>query len=117
MNRDAARALALDVICVMALVVIGTRNHDTDTGFTGVMSVGAPFIVALVAVHAVLLATNKQSMTVAVWLGTVGIGMVLRNVVFGRGTALAFVIVATVFLGASMFGWRAAVARRARSTP
>ncbi len=117
MNRDAARALAFDAVCVLALVVIGTRNHDTDTGLTGVLSVGAPFLIALVLVHGVLLATNKQSMTVAVWLGTVGIGMLLRNVVFGRGTALAFVIVATVFLGASMFGWRSVAARRARSNP
>jgi NADH:ubiquinone oxidoreductase subunit H len=33
--------------------------------------------------------------------------MVLRNLVFNRGTALAFVIVATVFLFATMTGWRA----------
>jgi NADH:ubiquinone oxidoreductase subunit H len=33
--------------------------------------------------------------------------MVLRNLAFNRGTALAFVIVATVFLLATMTGWRA----------
>jgi hypothetical protein len=37
----------------------------------------------------------------------------LRNMVFNRGTAAAFVIVATVFLGITMFGWRAVVAHRA----
>jgi len=39
--------------------------------------------------------------------------MLLRNMVFNRGTAVAFVIVATVFLGITMFGWRAFVARGA----
>jgi hypothetical protein len=40
-------------------------------------------------------------------------GMLLRNLVFDRGTAPAFVIVATIFLGVTMFGWRALLARRA----
>jgi hypothetical protein len=40
-------------------------------------------------------------------------GMLLRNMVFNRGTAVAFVIVATVFLGITMFGWRALLSRRA----
>jgi len=33
--------------------------------------------------------------------------------VFNRGTALAFIIVATVFLGFTMFSWRALLSRRA----
>jgi hypothetical protein len=50
--------------------------------------------------------------TYMVWGYTVVMGMVLRNLVFDRGTALAFIIVATVFLGITMFGWRALLARR-----
>lgn len=115
MTRDALRALALDILCVMALVVIGTRNHETDTGVSGVLSVAAPFLSALLAMHVVLTVLKKTSMTTAIWLGTVGYGMVLRNLVFDRGTALPFVIVATLFLGATMFGWRALVARRSSS--
>jgi hypothetical protein len=38
--------------------------------------------------------------------------MVLRNYLFDRGTAPAFIIVATMFLGATMLGWRAFMARR-----
>lgn len=112
MKRDAVQALALDILCVMALVVIGTRNHDTDTGVSGVFFVGAPFLIALVGMHLVLAVIGRSSMTAAVWLGTVGYGMVLRNLAFDRGTALPFVIVATVFLGATMYGWRALVARK-----
>jgi hypothetical protein len=48
-----------------------------------------------------------------VWGYTVVMGMVLRNMVFNRGTAAAFIIVATVFLGITMFSWRALLARRA----
>jgi predicted nicotinamide N-methyase len=38
-------------------------------------------------------------------------GMVLRNLVFDLGTAPAFVVVATLFLGATMLGWRRLAAR------
>jgi hypothetical protein len=48
---------------------------------------------------------------VSVWLGTVTIGMVLRNLLFDDGTATAFIIVATIFLGAVLNGWRS-IARR-----
>jgi FtsH-binding integral membrane protein len=52
---------------------------------------------------------------IAVWLCTVALGMVLR-VVSGQGTALAFIVVALVFLGLFLLGWRLlarlAVARR-----
>ena len=115
LKPDTVRALALDFVCVMALVVIGTRNHDTDSGFGGVFFVAAPFLLALVGAHVVVTLMNRTAMTTAVWLGTVGGGMVLRNLVFDRGTALPFIIVATLFLGASMFGWRSALARRRAS--
>jgi hypothetical protein len=38
--------------------------------------------------------------------------MVLRNLAFNRGTAVAFVLVASVFLAATMWGWRAIAAKR-----
>ncbi|GAA2602281.1 hypothetical protein GCM10010411_40120 [Actinomadura fulvescens] len=47
---------------------------------------------------------------VGVWAATVGVGMVLRAV-SGQGTAFAFVVVATLFTGAVLLGWRV-VARR-----
>jgi hypothetical protein len=111
-TRDTAKALAFDILCVMALVIIGTRNHDTDTGFSGVLYVAAPFVIAVTTIH-VVFALRKQTLTVVwPWVGTVAIGMLLRNLVFDRGTALPFIIVATIFLGATMYGWRALAARR-----
>ena len=100
------------------MVIIGTRNHETDTGISGVLFVAAPFWIATSLAHiAPMLQKSKKAEVhvVLVWGYTVAMGMVLRNVVFNRGTAPAFVIVATVFLGITMFGWRALLLRRSTS--
>ena len=116
MSRTAFRAYAFDALCVLLMVVIGTRNHKTDTGISGILFVAAPFWIAMSLAHLAPLLQRKNRKdpnTYMVWGYTVVMGMVLRNVVFNRGTALAFIIVATVFLGATMLGWRALLARRA----
>ena len=116
MSRTALRAFLFDALCVLLMVVIGTRNHKTDTGISGILFVAAPFWIAMSLAHFATLLQRKNRKdpnTYMVWGYTVVMGMVLRNVVFNRGTALAFIIVATVFLGITMFGWRALLARRA----
>lgn len=116
MSRTALRAILLDGLCILLMVVIGTRNHKTDTGITGILFVAAPFWIALLVAHCAPLlqrAKKAQPHVVVVWGYTILMGMLLRNLVFNRGTAVAFVIVATVFLGITMFGWRALLARRA----
>lgn len=112
LNSKALQALAFDVVCVLALVVIGTRNHDTDTGLSGILFVAAPFLIALLGAHLVLNVLGKTTFVAGIWGTTVLFGMVLRNLAFNRGTALAFVLVASVFLAATMWGWRAVVAKR-----
>lgn len=112
LNSKALQALAFDVVCVLALVVIGTRNHDTDTGVSGILFVAAPFLIALLGAHLVLNVLGKSTFVAGIWGSTVLFGMVLRNLAFNRGTAMAFVLVASVFLAATMWGWRAVVARR-----
>jgi hypothetical protein len=111
MNRDWLRCVINDAACVIALVVVGTRNHDTDTGFSGVSYVAAPFLIGLVVAQLLLLMPSHKQFSLmggaATAAITVSVGMVLRNLAFSRGTALAFVIVATVFLLATMTGWRA----------
>jgi FtsH-binding integral membrane protein len=116
MSRTAQRAFAFDALCVLLMVVIGTRNHKTDTGITGILFVAAPFWIAMSLAHLAPLlqrTAKAEAHVVVVWGYTVVMGMVLRNMVFDRGTATAFIIVATVFLGITMFGWRALLARRA----
>jgi hypothetical protein len=116
MSRTALRAFAFDALCILLMVVIGTRNHKTDTGISGILFVAAPFWIAMSLTHLAPLLQRKNRQDpnpYMVWGYTVIMGMLLRNMVFNRGTAAAFVIVATGFLGITMFGWRAVVARRA----
>ncbi len=116
MNRSALRALAFDIVCVLAFVVIGTRNHKTDTGLSGVLFVAAPFLISVVGSRVFMHFQKRDVLSVengvTVVLFTTAVGMILRRIAFDRGTAPAFVIVATVFLFASMLGWRSVVARR-----
>lgn len=98
-----------DIALVVLFVFIGTRNHDTDTGFTGVLSTAAPFVIGACAGW--IAASGWKNPTTAqtgivVWIGTVVIGMLLRHFAWDRGTALAFVIVATVFNALTLIGWR-----------
>lgn len=104
-----------DATSVIVFVAIGRRNHDEDAGASGVLGTAAPFLLALVVAWSVFgvwrdpLGSRRG---VQVWITTVALGMVLRNLVFDDGTATAFVIVATVFLGSAFNGWRALVRRR-----
>ena len=115
MTKSVLRNASFDALCVLLLVVIGTRNHDTDTGVTGVLFVAAPFLIALALSYgSQLLVPTKNVLAnqYVTWISTVAIGLTLRNLVFDRGTALAFVIVATLFLGITMNGWRLALKMR-----
>jgi FlaA1/EpsC-like NDP-sugar epimerase len=116
MNLAAIRALGFDLLCVLAMAIIGTNNHETDSGISGILFVAAPFLIATTLSRVLIRATKKDETTivdgVTVVLFTVAIGMILRRFAFDRGTATAFVIVATVFLGTTMLGWRGLLARR-----
>lgn len=116
MNRGALRALGFDYLCVLAMAIIGTNNHQTDTGVSGILFVAAPFLIATTLSRVLMRATKKDETTVVdgvtVVLFTVAIGMILRRIAFDRGTAPAFVIVATLFLGTTMLSWRGLMARR-----
>jgi predicted tellurium resistance membrane protein TerC len=108
MKRIAFVPFVLDLLCVVVFAAIGTINHDTDTGLGGILYVSTPFAMSLLAVHVAGLAERARTITagVVIWVFTVAVGMVLRNIAFNRGTATSFVVVASVFLGLSMLGWR-----------
>jgi hypothetical protein len=108
-------SLVTDVVSVVVFVAVGRRNHDESTGLDGIFSTAAPFLIALVVSWLVALVwrdplSNRSGLVV--WIGTVALGMALRNLVFDDGTATAFVIVATVFLGVVFNSWRALARRR-----
>lgn len=111
-----AALLLLDAALVVGFAALGRRSHDEGIALAGVLEVAAPFLIALglgwLAARA-WRAPAALSTGVVVWAVTVVAGLALRNLVFDRGTAASFMIVAAVTLGALLLGWRAA----ARMTP
>lgn len=123
MTRRALPALALDAALVLVFAGIGRATHDGDVfgpGGLGLAETAWPFLAALAAGWIVSLAWRRPSAAlrsgIPIWLVTVAGGMLLRAV-SGQGTALAFVIVATVTLAVLLIGWRgiAALVRRRRA--
>ena len=103
-------AAGLDVFVVVAFVAIGRRNHDENPGIAGLVDTAAPFVLGLAVAWLVARAWREPwswQTGLIVWIGTVAAGMTLRKFVFDEGTAMSFVIVATVFLGTFLNGWRA----------
>ena len=108
-------SLVADVVSIVVFVAIGRRNHDEGTGLDGIFSTATPFFLALLVTWLVTISWRDPLSArtgVIVWIGTVALGMVVRKFVFDDGTATAFVIVATVFLGAVLNGWRALARKR-----
>lgn len=119
-SRAVLWSLVADVVGIIVFVTIGRRNHDEGVAPAGVIETAAPFVIATLVGW--LIARGWKSPVAVgtgaiIWVTTVALGMVLRKLVFDDGTATAFVIVATVFTGAVLNGWRLAVrTRQARLT-
>jgi Protein of unknown function (DUF3054) len=112
-----ARFLLLDVLSILAFAAIGRSNHNEGGSISGIVKTAAPFLLALAVGWAGTKAWKRPyegAVGILVWLVTVVFGMVLRRTVFGRGTAMAFVIVATLFLALTQIGWRFFIFRRVR---
>ncbi len=104
-----ARAAVIDAVCVLVFVAIGRRNHDEGTAIGAVFSVAAPFLIALAVAWAgsrAWRAPQDLRTGIAVWATTVAVGLALRRQVFDHGIATPFVIVAMLFLGFALLGWR-----------
>jgi hypothetical protein len=113
-TRRIALAAVADVVAIIVFVAIGRRNHDEGTAVDGIITVAAPFLIALVIGWIVARAWSRPMQIEAafiIWPVTVALGMVLRNLVFDRGTALPFIIVATLVTGVFLVGWRMVAAR------
>ncbi len=105
---------ALDITVVLVFVAIGRRNHEEGSGFEEVLRIAAPFLIGLAVGWIVARAWRRPFDLVTgctIWVVTIALGMVLRKTVFDRGTAVSFIIVASVFTGVLLLGWRL-VARR-----
>jgi hypothetical protein len=108
-DRRTPLALGLDTFSVVLFVAIGRREHDRDPGLAGLVETAAPFLVALALAWLVLRAWRRPTdwrIGVGIWAIVIVAGMLLRNLVFDDGTAMSFVIVATLFVGLFLVGWR-----------
>jgi hypothetical protein len=105
-------ALAADLLCVLAFVVIGRTDHGTGTAVAGIAGTAWPFAAATalgwIVTQAWRLPVRIWPTGVFVWAVTVAGGMALR-LATGENAPLSFVIVTSVFLAATMLGWRAGV--------
>jgi hypothetical protein len=113
MHRRTSLAVGFDTFAVVLFVALGRREHERDATIAGLIGTVAPFLIALTIAWVVLRAWNRPTdlrTGVGIWAIVLAGGMVLRNLVFGDGTATSFVIVATLFLGAFIVGWRAVLA-------
>ena len=117
MQRQLDPAIGVDAACIALFVIIGRSSHHQGNAVVETLRIALPFLIALVvawvAVTALKLPSGRSSAGGAlIWLGTVALGLVLRRFVFSDGTAIAFIIVATMFLGLLMNGWRATLGRK-----
>ena len=95
--------LLIDLLLVGVFAVVGRLSHHGTLTPGGWWDTAWPFLAGTLLGWAVLAATRRDPAAigsgVAVWLSALAGGMVLRQV-GGQGTATAFVVVATLVLGA-----------------
>jgi len=116
--RRPLAAFALDVALVTVFAAVGRSSHDESGPFVGALGTAWPFLVGTTLGWLVVRAVRRSwpldvAPGVTVWFATVLVGMVLRRAV-GSGTAVSFVVVASVVLAAFLLGWRAAGAYAVR---
>lgn len=101
-------ALLLDVVLVVAFAAAGRASHDSDV-LAGLWQTSWPFLVALLVGWLVVRGWRAPAAPVRTGLGLAAVtvvgGMLLRAA-SGQGTALPFVVVATLTLFALLVGWR-----------
>ena len=105
-------AVIADAACVVLFTTVGRRNHSGALSAAGIAETAWPFLAG--AAVGWLLARGWRRPTaittgLTVWVCTVAVGMLLRRAT-SEGTALSFVVVATVTTGLLILGWRGAVA-------
>lgn len=95
--------LLIDLVLVGVFAVVGRLSHYGTLTPDGWWTTAWPFLAGTLAAWVVLAVTRRPpaavSSGIVVWLGALVGGMLLRQA-SGQGTATAFVVVATLVLGA-----------------
>lgn len=116
-RRRVLLALLADVVLVVAFAAVGRASHESGVlgdGGLGLLTTAWPFVAAL-AVGWLVSAAWRRPLApirsgIPVWAVTVVGGMLLRAL-SGQGTAVPFIVVATLTLLALLVGWRAVASR------
>lgn len=113
----ALAALTADIACLVVFATIGRRTHAEGLTLIGIADTAWPFVAGAVAGWLLVSGWRRPTAIaptgVTVWACTVVVAMMLRRVT-GEGTALSFVVVASLVTGVLMLGWRAAARRWGR---
>ena len=107
-----------DLVALVAVVLLGFNTHNIGENVAlNLLRVLAPFVIGWVGVAALVGAYRPTGGRAAflgrsalAWLLGIGLALVLRNTVFGSTFAPVFAVVAYVFNGLFLLGWRAAYA-------
>ncbi|GGC83198.1 hypothetical protein GCM10011512_07440 [Tersicoccus solisilvae] len=112
-RRRPVGSAVVDVVLVIVFAAIGRASHQEAHPVLGVVDTAWPFLVGTalgwLLSRAWRTPVRLWPTGVVVWVATVVGGMLLRTAT-GDGTAVAFVVVATVTLAVFLLGWRAVVA-------
>ena len=100
----------IDAVLVIIFAAIGRASHNEGLDIAGIAETGWPFLGALglgwIVAHSWKRGAPRTVVEgLPVWAVTVAAGMLLRRAT-GEGTAVAFIIVATVTLAFLLLGWR-----------
>ena len=95
--------LVIDLVLVGVFAVVGRLSHHGGLTASGWWTTAWPFLAGTLLAWAALTVVRRPPAAVTsgvvVWLGALAGGMLLRQA-SGQGTATAFVVVATLVLGA-----------------
>jgi DUF3054 family protein len=112
--RRVTFAAAVDAALIIVFAALGRRAHDEGSAASEALVVAAPFLagyaVGWAAARLDRAPLDLRRAAVA-WAVGIPLGLLLRGLVFGRGVAPTFVVVALAVTGLLLLGWRAAVAR------
>ncbi|MFZ0120863.1 MAG: DUF3054 domain-containing protein [Pseudonocardiaceae bacterium] len=112
-------AAGADALAVLVFAAVGRSSHAEVVDAFGLLTTAAPFLLGLVVgwlVGRAWRAPLRLPVGVAVWLGTVVVGLGVRAA-FTHRLPLTFVLVAAVSLALFLLGWRAIAQLVARSGP
>ncbi|UKA61100.1 DUF3054 domain-containing protein [Arthrobacter sp. FW306-04-A] len=111
--RTALVAVLVDAVLILVFAAIGRDAHQRADVLTGVFSTAWPFLagaaIAWLCARIWRVPFAIWPSGVAVWIGTVAGGMLLRAVT-GQTVVLAFIIVALISLAILLLGYRAVIA-------